>query len=67
MPHQKCIVCRKQCGKPLEQIMGQTPSLRVATGLPPRTVPYQVESEDGDGRSWQSISNWSQTEAQIRF
>ena len=31
----KCIVCRKQHGKPLEQIMGQTPSLRVGTGLPP--------------------------------
>ena len=31
----KCVVCRKQRGKPLEQIMGQTPSLRVATGLPP--------------------------------
>ena len=48
MPHQKCIVCRKQRGKPLEQIMGQTPSLGVGTGLPPRTVPYQVESEDGE-------------------
>ena len=31
----KCIICQKLRTKPLEQIMGQLPSLRVASGLPP--------------------------------
>ena len=31
----KCIICRKLRTPPLEQLMGQLPSLRVATGLPP--------------------------------
>ena len=30
----KCITCKKLRSKPLEQIEGQLPSLRVATGLP---------------------------------
>ncbi|XP_068738909.1 uncharacterized protein [Montipora capricornis] len=31
----KCITCRKLRKKPLEQLMGQIPSLRVAVGTPP--------------------------------
>ena len=31
----KCITCRKLCKKPLEQLMGQIPSLRVAADFPP--------------------------------
>ena len=31
----KCITCRKLCKKPLDQLMGQIPSLRVAAGFPP--------------------------------
>ena len=33
----KCITCRKLRKKPLEQLMGQIPSLRVAVGTPPWT------------------------------
>ena len=31
----KCITCRKLNKKPLDQLMGQIPSLRVAAGFPP--------------------------------
>ena len=31
----KCITCRKLRKKPLDQIMRQVPSLRVAAGFPP--------------------------------
>ena len=31
----KCVVCRKLRKKPLDQLMGQLPSLRVAAGFPP--------------------------------
>ena len=31
----KCITCRKLRKKPLDQLMGQIPSLRVAAGFPP--------------------------------
>ena len=31
----KCVSCRKPPNRPLEQAMGQIPSLRVATGFPP--------------------------------
>ena len=31
----KCIICRKLRKKPLDQLMGQIPSLRVAVGSPP--------------------------------
>ena len=31
----KCIICRKLRKKPLDQLMGQIPSLRVAAGSPP--------------------------------
>lgn len=31
----KCITCRKRRKKPLDQLMGQIPSLRVAAGFPP--------------------------------
>ena len=31
----KCVVCQKLCKKPLDQLMGQLPSLRVAAGFPP--------------------------------
>ena len=31
----KCIICRKLRKKPLDQLMGQIPSLRVAAGFPP--------------------------------
>ena len=31
----KCITCRKLRKKPLDQLMGQMPSLRVAAGFPP--------------------------------
>ena len=31
----KCIICRKLRKKPLDQLMGQIPSLRVATDFPP--------------------------------
>ena len=34
---QKCVICKKLRSKPLEQLMGQVPALRVATGLPPFT------------------------------
>ena len=30
----KCITCKKLRSKPLKQLEGQLPSLRVATGLP---------------------------------
>ena len=33
----KCVVCHKLRKKPLSQIMGQVPSLRVAAGFPPFT------------------------------
>jgi len=31
----KCVICRKLRRKPLDQLMGQVPSLRVAAGFPP--------------------------------
>ena len=31
----KCVDCRKLCKKPLQHLMGQLPSLRVAAGFPP--------------------------------
>ena len=31
----KCITCRKLRKKPLDQLMGEIPSLRVAAGFPP--------------------------------
>ena len=31
----KCVDCRKLCKKPLQQLMGQLQSLRVAAGFPP--------------------------------
>jgi hypothetical protein len=31
----RCVTCRKLRKKPLDQLMGQIPSLRVAAGLPP--------------------------------
>ncbi|CAB4022798.1 Hypothetical predicted protein, partial [Paramuricea clavata] len=31
----RCIICRKLRKKPLDQLMGQIPSLRLAAGLPP--------------------------------
>ena len=31
----KCIICRKLRKKPLDQLMGRIPSLRVAAGFPP--------------------------------
>ena len=34
-PTTKCITCRKHRKKPLNQLMGQIPSLRVASGFPP--------------------------------
>lgn len=33
----KCVTCRRLRKKPLEQLMGQLPSLRVAAGFPPFT------------------------------
>ena len=31
----KCITCRKLCKKPLDQLIGQLPPLRIVAGFPP--------------------------------
>ena len=41
----ECVICRKLRRKPLDQLMGQIPSLRVAAGFPPFSTPLWIKPD----------------------
>lgn len=57
----KCVICRKRRKKPLDQLMGQLPSLRVAGGLPP----FSNTAMDMFGPLQVKLNRGTVTEAQV--